>query len=181
MQSALKSQFPLARRRVHVVFMKLRIPLLGLLLICAIWSASAACDVEDDPRKHWHEREMDTAWLSFIGSPAHDSGNYVVRFVSHNCFECAPSTEFVGNTSRKLRISSQHPWTITLETQRLNDNHEQVWWIVYTLDIHFKEFGRYNMSLSPGVPHSALFVNVISSGTNSYFPIITALSLCVGT
>lgn len=160
--------------------MKLSALLFGLVFICALSSAWADCANSDDPTKHWHEKEMDTAWLTFVPSNHSESHNYFIRFVSHNCWRCAPTTEFIGNVARKVRVSSQFPWTITLETKAINEYNETLWEIVNTTDFKFQEYGHYKLAFKPGVLDGQLDVITVASGTFSFLPIIIALSICFG-
>lgn len=161
--------------------MKLRTFFLGLVFICTLSAAWATCVGDEDPKKHWHEKEMDTAWLTFVPSTSPEARNFFIRFVSHNCYKCKPTTEFIGNEERKVRVSSQFAWTITLETKTINEYNETLWEIIDTIDPHFQEYGHYKLSFKPVIPGGPLHLETVSPGVISFLPIIIALSICFGT
>lgn len=164
--------------------MKLSVIFLGLVLACALSAAWADCPTGEDPSKHWHEKEMDTAWLTFVPNNETDAHNYYIRFVSHNCYKCAPTVEFIGNEARRVRISSQFPWAITLETKTKNLYNETLSEIVDLMDHKFQEYGHYKLIFKRGAPGGELReleVITVSPGVFTYLPIIVALSICFST
>lgn len=158
--------------------MALRFPLLGLLLLCLFATAwTDSCD-DDTPEKHWDEKEMDTAWLTFLHNNHSSASEYSITFLSDNCYKCDPIVAFMGNETRRVKVSSQFKWTITLRHSTPSDPNSI---ILDEVRFGFREYGRYELSFEPGVPGAKFKLDVKDQGMLSMLPIIVALSICVGT
>lgn len=156
--------------------MKMKALLLGLFIGCLLGLAWPVRSEKTDPEKHWSESEMDTAWLTFENTDDPRGGDFLVRFVSDQCYKCTPITVFRGNETRKIKISSQFKWTITLEYLDPNSVNPVIWASLYT---GFKEYGKYKMHLELKSTEAEMLLVVLSPGSLSILPIIIACSVCL--
>lgn len=157
--------------------MKIRFSLLGLLLMCLLATAWADSYDEDNPDLHWAETEMDTAWLTFLQNNDSTASDYSITFLSDLCYKCEPTTEFIGNQTRKVKVSTQHKWTITLKYTKPTSPNSV---ILDELHVGFVEHGRYELSFQPGMPGAKFKLHTKAQGTFSLLPVVVALSICAG-
>jgi len=158
--------------------MALRFPLLTLLLLCLFATVWTDSGYDDPPENHWHEKDMDTAWLTFNRNDDSTASEYFITFLSDNCYKCDPVVAFLGNETKRVKVSSQFKWTITLKYSS-TVGHTSI--ILDEFRYAFQEYGRYELSFEPGVPGAKCKLDVKAQGTLSVLPIIVALSICVGT
>jgi hypothetical protein len=151
----------------------------NVVLLLVLVSVVAVARAEDHTDAHWAEHEMDTAWLSFEAPNDTSAGDYAINFVSDNCYKCAPIRVFNGNVTRRLKISSQFPWSITLTNA--NAVPSELPTILDTANWSFKEYGHYRLTFKPSIPGAKLYLEITSPGTLSIIPIIVAVSVCICT